>query len=129
MDKKRQQLGMNPSTASGKLLKDLLFDFAVKAGHVCYRCEKNLLRDNFSIEHKIPWLDSINPIELFFSIDNIAYSHLDCNIRYARKNIINHKHGTRGRYKKGCVCALCREAEAGYRRSIYTTEKRRRKKQ
>ena len=82
--KKQKQLGMNPSTASGRLIKDLLFDFAVKNGHTCHRCKKELTRIDFSIEHIKPWLDSENPIDLFFDLDNIAYSHLKCNIRASR---------------------------------------------
>ena len=40
-----------------------------------------------SIEHKIPWLDSDNPKELFFNLEkNIAFSHLSCNISAARQN-------------------------------------------
>jgi hypothetical protein len=83
--KKQTQLGMNPSTASGRLLKDLLFKFAKDAGHVCYQCGKELDRDSFSIEHKTPWLDSENPVELFFKLDNIAFSHKSCNVGAARK--------------------------------------------
>ena len=83
--KKHTQLGMNPSTASGRLLKDLLFKFVQEAGHVCHQCGKPMLRENFSIEHKTPWLDSDNPVELFFSLDNIAFSHKGCNIAAARK--------------------------------------------
>lgn len=85
MEKKKEQLGMNPSTASGKLLKDLLFGFVSKAGLVCYRCGLPMLRENFSVEHKIPWLDSEDPIGLFFNPENIAYSHLVCNIGAARR--------------------------------------------
>lgn len=109
MDKKKQQLGMNPSTASGKLLKDLLFDFAVKAGHKCFRCDLDLIRTNFSIEHKIEWLDSQNPFELFFDIDNIAYSHLNCNISAGRRKKATH--GQIAMYKNGCRCTLCVQKE------------------
>ena len=28
----------------------------------------------------MPWLDSINPKESFFDINNIAFSHLSCNV-------------------------------------------------
>ena len=38
-----------------------------------------LIVDEFSVEHKIPWLDSDDPIGLFFSLDNIAFSHHSCN--------------------------------------------------
>lgn len=42
-------------------------------------------RENFSIEHKTPWLDSENPLELYFSLENIDFSHHVCNIKAARK--------------------------------------------
>jgi len=83
-DKKSVQLGMNPSTASGRLVKDLLFSFIEKSGCACYRCGEPLTRDTFSIEHKEPWLDSDNPSENYFDLGNISYSHLSCNISAAR---------------------------------------------
>jgi len=82
--KKTLQLGMNPSTASGRLNKDLLFAFIEAAGHKCFRCGEDLTRDTFSIEHKEAWLDSTNPVGLFFDLGNIAYSHLTCNIKASR---------------------------------------------
>ena len=83
--KKQKQLGMNPATASNRLVKDLLFNFAVQAGHVCFQCGEPLTRDQFSIEHKVPWLDSEDPLHLYFSLDNIAFSHPSCNYA-ARRN-------------------------------------------
>lgn len=89
MDKKQKQLGINPSTASGRLIKDLLFNFVIEAGHVCFRCGRPLNRETFSIEHIVPWLDSEIPTELFFDRDNIAYSHLSCNVGAARRNKVH----------------------------------------
>lgn len=83
--KKTLQLGMNPSTASGRLVKDTLFRLAVEAGHKCHHCGDELTRDTFSIEHINPWLDSENPVELYFDQDNIAFSHLTCNIKAGRR--------------------------------------------
>ncbi|UZV39663.1 hypothetical protein APT65_00055 [Trabzonvirus APT65] len=86
MDKKKMQLGMNPSTASGRLVKDLLWNYIVKCGdNKCHKCGEEMSRETFSIEHVVPWLDSENPTELFFDIGNISYSHLVCNISSARK--------------------------------------------
>jgi len=83
--KKQSQLGMNPSTASGRLVKDLLFSFVEKLGYVCYQCGAAMTRSDFSIEHKIPWLDSEDPQKLFFDLENIALSHKLCNMAAARK--------------------------------------------
>lgn len=38
-----------------------------------------------SIEQKTPWLDSENPVSVFFDLNNIAFSHLKCNIADRRK--------------------------------------------
>ena len=86
--KKTQQLGMNPSTASGRLVKDLLFDFVERSGIRCHRCDKELTRDTFSIEHKEAWLDSANPVDTYFNIENITYSHLSCNIKSSRNGVL-----------------------------------------
>lgn len=83
--KKQEQLGMNPSTASGRLTKDLLFSFVKIHSPNCFRCGEPLTRETFSIEHKVPWLDSDDPVGLFFDLDNISYSHHSCNVASARK--------------------------------------------
>lgn len=79
MDKKKLKLGMNPSTARSRLIKDLLFNFVAQAGILCYRCNKELTKETFSIEHKEPWLNSDNPKEKYFDLNNISYSHQSCN--------------------------------------------------
>ena len=83
--KKQQQLGINPGTASHRLVKDLLFKFVVDAGHKCFRCDLPLTRGDFSIEHIVPWLDSNDPAGLYFDLANIAFSHRVCNFAVARK--------------------------------------------
>lgn len=83
--KKQNQLGMNPSTASGRLVKDLLFKFVQDSHPNCYRCGLPMTRETFSIEHKTPWLDSSDPVGLFFDLDNIGFSHHSCNVKSARK--------------------------------------------
>lgn len=115
-EKKASQLGMNPSSAYARLTRDLLFDFAVKAGHTCFRCKEPLTRGTFSVEHVEPWLDSSNPLEKFFDLDNVAYSHLSCNS----------KHTSRLKYitpeaQKQNKLRINRESQ----RRSYTPEKRR----
>lgn len=83
--KKAAQLGMDPGTARHHLATDLLFDFVQRAGHVCHRCGGPLTRDSFTIDHIEPWLDSSDPHRMFFSLENIAYSHSSCNFRDARR--------------------------------------------
>ena len=110
---KKQQLGMNPSTASGRLIKDILWDFIVKLQKdSCYRCNTKMSRDTFSIEHKENWLHSDNPLELYFSLDNISFSHKSCNYASSRNQPIQEiKHGTKHTYQKfKCRCELCSKA-------------------
>lgn len=82
--KKSAQLGMNVSTAGGRLTKDLLFQFVVNSGAKCHRCGGELTRDTFSVDHIIPWLHTDEPVKSFFDLSNIAYSHLSCNCGEAR---------------------------------------------
>lgn len=84
--KKRVQLGMDPGTAANVLRGDLLYHFARLAGHThCYRCNEELTRRDFTIDHKEPWLDSSDPVGRFFSLDNIGFSHSVCNSSDARR--------------------------------------------
>jgi hypothetical protein len=83
----KAQLGVNPSTAGSALKKQIMFHMAKKLGmDNCFQCgEKIETVKEFSVEHKIPWLHSENAKELYFDIDNIAFSHLSCNCKAARK--------------------------------------------
>jgi hypothetical protein len=85
--KKREQLGMDDSTASHKLRKLILFSLVQQtAQDVCFRFQTKIeIVEDLSIEHKTPWLDSSNPINTFFDLNNIAFSHLKCNIADRRK--------------------------------------------
>ena len=85
--KKREQLGMDNSTASHKLRKLILFSLVQQTNQdICFRCQTKIETvEDISIEHKIPWLDSSNPVSIFFDLKNIAFSHLKCNIADRRK--------------------------------------------
>lgn len=115
--KKTKQLGMNPSTAAHRLKKSILFSFAKKLGYNwCYQCGAEITNiDKFTIEHKQPWLDSENPVEVFFDLDNIAFSHAHCNYSAARV-----KYGmpcpSVTAYRKGCRCEGCKAARREYRK-------------
>ena len=99
-EKKNAQLGMNHGTAQNRLVKDILFSFISEYGkNTCFHCGKTMERDNFSIEHKMPWLDSEDPVKLFFDLNNISFSHLSCNIGAARK--VNKKYFTAEEARKG----------------------------
>ena len=125
-DKKTDQLGMNPGTATHRLVKDILWKFIEDSGLVkCFRCSEDMTRDDFSIDHIEPWLDSDNPIELFFDVKNIAYSHLSCNSKAARRKLSDH--GTTNSFAKGCRCELCTKSKAESRKRHYSYKKRREK--
>ena len=70
-------------TASNRLRKLLLFSLAQKLElDICYRCSLKIYTvESFSIEHKNGWELAKNPIEAFFNLEDIAFSHLICNIK------------------------------------------------
>jgi hypothetical protein len=120
-DKKSKQLGMSASKAHAKLGKDILYHFVLTTGkNTCYRCGKPMSRETFSIEHKEDWLDSQDPVKLFFSMDNISFSHKVCNYAASRSRLPS-KCGTTNAYAKGCRCDEC---IAAYK-AMYARKKKR----
>lgn len=85
--KKKEQLGVAYGTARNQLNKKLMFHLAQKLDmDYCYQCAAKIESSaELSIEHMTPWLDSDSPRELFFDIDNIAFSHHSCNVGAARQ--------------------------------------------
>ena len=74
-----EQLGMSHGAATGRLRKSILYEYVKLAGnHFCFKCGAEIENVNeFSIEHKLPWEG--RDAELFWNLDNIAFSHLHCN--------------------------------------------------
>jgi len=89
VNKKDSQLGMNHGKASAILLRNILFNFVQKENIKCFHCNNDMTREDFTIEHIIPWLDSDTPTELFFNLDNITFAHSKCN--YSIRRIYNKK--------------------------------------
>ena len=79
--KKSEQLRMPFGTATGRLRKSVLYELLCELGrNTCFQCGELIESvDDLSMEHKKPWLDSMDPITLFFDVGNIAFSHLRCN--------------------------------------------------
>ena len=110
--KKNVQLKMSYGKANNNLRKAIMFQMIQKAGlDICFQCGKKIETINeLSIEHKIPWLDSDDPVKLYFDLDNIAFSHLKCNAGAAiRPTKGNRKHPSIFAYQRGCRCPECRE--------------------
>jgi hypothetical protein len=86
-EKKNATLGMSYGTASNRLRKMIMFDFAKKLKKdVCFRCNKQILKiEELSIEHIKPW-EGISA-ELFWDLENIAFSHLHCNCQHIRRDL------------------------------------------
>jgi 5-methylcytosine-specific restriction endonuclease McrA len=79
--KKSDQLGLNYSTASHRLKKQIMLNLIELNGlSECYRCGKKIEKaSDLSIDHKIDWIDSDDPCKLFWDLENIAFSHTNCN--------------------------------------------------
>jgi len=126
-----RQLGMNITTARSRLVADLLYSFVERLGIVCHRCGEVMSRQTVSIEHKTAWLGEPNSVELYFDLRNIAFSHLACNKRAARKptkKVVVTDHGNYVNFStRICSCDLCRDAWNAYKRLRYTPESRRAK--
>jgi len=129
-NQKREVLGMSISTAVTKLRKVVLFN--VLRSHnenVCYRCRKPIeLVNEFSIDHKIDWLNAPNARDLFWDVENIAFSHLRCNVgassggqvtaRRKRKSPEHHKQWERAYRQTEKYKSYRRQ----YERSRYATD-------
>lgn len=96
--KKKEILGEDAGTASNKLKKKIMFHLIKKLNeNICFQCGKEIADEKeLSIEHKIPWLDKGK--DLFYDINNIAFSHLSCNIKASRKAKQRYRE-TKSKYK------------------------------
>ena len=121
-EKRKAQLGIPVGTASARLRKALLFQCVQELNKdYCHQCSKKIESlEEFSIEHIQPWLDSENPKELFYDLNNIAFSHIKCNIGAARR--INKKYFTpEDRLEAD------RKLSRDYAKRVYSKERRQRK--
>ena len=84
---KTKKLGMSPGKARNLLVNTLLFRFAQETEmDRCFRCEKPIVCvEDCSIDHIQNWLHSDNPVEVYFDLNNIAFSHRSCNYAASKK--------------------------------------------
>jgi HNH endonuclease len=77
--RKTEFLGMPHGTAVGRLRKNVLFHILKKHGeNVCERCKGTIEKvEDLSLEHIKPW-ENVS-VDLFWDLENIAFSHLHCN--------------------------------------------------
>ena len=76
-------------------------------------------RETFTIDHKVAWLDSEDPITAFFDLENVAFSHMKCNFAEGRKN---RKYATAEE-----KVAARRQKDRERKKRSYSTEQRRAK--
>jgi hypothetical protein len=102
-DPKSDFLGMPFGTASNRLKKNLMFSLAQKLGLTkCFQCGEEIKSPkDLSIEHKLPWFEASQ--DLFWDLDNVAFSHTGCNYSAARKAL--KKKGPGGT----SWCSMCRK--------------------
>lgn len=116
-ERKTETLGMPHGTATNRLRKNILFHLLKKHGeNYCFKCSELIEEvEDLSIEHKKPWQGV--SAELFWDLENIAFSHLHCN----RPDRVFRK------YTPEQAADVRRERTAQYMRDTYSTESRRQK--
>src|ERR1700694_1743345 len=79
-------LGLPYGTASHRLWRNVLHNLLLAHGeNRCHVCGGAILTSGeLSLEHKKPWEGRENGIELFWDLENIAFSHKRCNKTHNR---------------------------------------------
>ena len=86
---------------------------------ICYRCEGKIKTvQELSIEHKEPWFD-VDP-ELFWALDNVAFSHLSCNVGSRRRGVKRLKGEDGTEWCSGCQRFLAVESFGRMSKKHYT---------
>lgn len=114
------QLGMPYGTANARLRKNILFSLLERLEeNICFRCgEKIEYVETLSIEHIEPW-ENRDPA-LFWSMDNISFSHLSCNVPHTRKSGNSHFRENAPQGTKWCAyCQSYKTHEKFHRCSSY----------
>lgn len=93
---KERTLGMPLGTANNRLKKSIIFNLLQKLNALsCFRCSKEILTaDDMTTDHKIEW-EGVSS-ELFFDVNNIAFSHVKCNRPKTKGSIKLRKIGPTG---------------------------------
>lgn len=79
-------LGVPHGTALVHLRRKIIYNLL--PDQICYRCKQPIESDeDLSIDHIEPWEDRENGKELFWDLDNIAFSHKRCNKQHKTRLI------------------------------------------
>lgn len=97
---KCQQLGMTYGRARAILSKSIIFALAQNSKmDICIRCNRRIKDVNdFTVDHKQDWLYAVNPLQTFFDLDNVGFSHGKCNL-LAGNNKPKRQHNSKTGYK------------------------------
>lgn len=87
---------MTYGKAKHRLMRMLLFQLAQKAQWTqCFVCKQEIQSvDELTVEHKKPWLDVSS--ELFWDLNNVAFSHASCNKPHRKGGVSLRKVGPEG---------------------------------
>ncbi len=117
-------LGLNVSTATARLRKLIMWSLVQETGQdACFRCGEQIENiDDLSIEHKEPWRKADDPKASFFDLDNIAFSHLSCNIGAADRSnqprkthcLQGHEYTDENTYTYSDGARQCRQCDRRY---------------
>lgn len=118
-------LGMKYTTAVGGLQRRLLFKFAGDLGLLsCFRCGESICTiKEFTVEHKKIWSIQESPLESFFDLGNIAFSHYRCNSGATvqpNKKYANRKEKEAAKYRRKMNNPDRREELLRRKRDYYT---------
>lgn len=92
MGKRDAFLGMPHGTATNRLRRNIMFSLLEKLKeNTCFKCGLTIgTADTMSIEHKEPWENRDGGVDLFWSLDNIAFSHRSCNVPHVYRSGNSH---------------------------------------
>ncbi len=112
---KSEFLGINTGTAFHRLRKQFYFKLIKQFNlNICFRCNEEILTETeLSLDHKEPWLYVSK--EKFWDLNNLAFSHLKCNVLYVRRTKreeCRYNHG-KERYKNS-YCLECNRLKWHY---------------
>jgi len=78
----KKLLGDETKAARFKLLRALAYEYMKMKFHgLCHNCHKFVEREDFSLEHIIPWMNSFDPKRFFYDVQNLTISHISCNAK------------------------------------------------